>query len=170
MGLKNATASMRSAKHKCKEVREALHKRRVFIYPTDQNFRGQTPYWESSFAGPCNLVGLGGQWKLHGYWRYWSDPLSGQAELRDSSVGVTVEGHGQENLPPSVCVARYDMELHGGKRGRHINVFQPVVSDEVHWICMDKSTQFEDWSLELLLDFLIDTLPIELRKAGWPVV
>jgi hypothetical protein len=159
---------MQLAQRKSREVRSALLARNVFIFPSEMQRPGQVPFWESSFEGEYARGVLFGDWKLHGRWRYWSDPNSGEAVLQESSVGVTVESHGQAGLPDSVCIARYDVELYGRSRGRHVNVYQPVINDSVHWIYLDPTAQFDDWSFGHLLGFFIDHLPDELLAAGWP--
>lgn len=87
--------------------------------------------------------------------------------LRESSVGVTVTGGPFAHLPKSFCVARYDVECHGAWRGRHLNIFQPVVGDTVHWIVHDEH-RFDDWPLEPVLRFLVEELCPELTAADWP--
>jgi hypothetical protein len=124
--------------------------------------------WEVHFDGPYATSVLGGDWQLHGRWRYWSDPSSGTPVLQESSVGVTVVSNGPAELPQPVCIARYDVELFGRRRGRHVNVFQPVVGDKVHWLAVDESKQFDDWAFEEVLGFLVAQLPDELLRAGWP--
>jgi hypothetical protein len=126
------------------------------------------PGWEASFEGPYADGSLQGEWRLHGRWRYWSDPDSGNAILQESSVGVTAVTHGHDELPQSACIARYDVELYGRHRGRHINVFQPLLEDRVHWCYLDATTRFQEWVFDELLEFLISDLPDELISAGWP--
>ena len=159
---------MQLAQRKSAEVRSALNQQRLFLFPREQQLAGQVPVWESYFDGPYASRILGGQWTLHGRWRYWSDPRSGEPMLQESSVGVTVRSHGRVEMPTPVCVARYDVELHGAARGRHLNVYQPVVNDSVHWICVDGAAQYDDWSFQGLLDFFVGQLPQELLAAGWP--
>lgn len=159
---------MQMAQEKCREVRDALHSRRIFMYPESLRRPGQVPAWEASFKGRYGDGVLSGEWRLHGRWRYWSDPSSGMPSLQESSVGVTVLSHGRRELPDRVCIARYDVELYGSRRGRHLNVFQPVLEDNVHWLIVDESTKFDDWSFDQVLRFLISDLPKELLGAGWP--
>jgi hypothetical protein len=159
---------MQLARQKSVEVRHALHQRGLYLFPSEQRRAGQVPVWESSFEGEYARGVLQGDWRVHGRWRFWSDPTTGEALLQESSVGVTVHSHQQAAMPIPACVARYDVELHGQNRGRHINVMQPVLGDQLHWLYMDQRSQFDDWALELLLDFLLMTLPNELLAAGWP--
>jgi hypothetical protein len=159
---------MELARRKCGEVRGVLLSRQQFIYPQPTQRPGQVPVCEAYFDGPYAVGVLGGEWRLHGRWRYWSDPSSGAPTLQESSVGVSVVSGGPPELAQPVCVARYDVELHGARRGRHINVLQPVVRDKVHWLYLDAATQFDDWSFERVLSFLISELPDELLRAGWP--
>ena len=159
---------MQMAQEKCREVRDTLHRRKMFMYPESLRRPGQVPAWEASFGGLYADGILSGEWRLHGRWRYWSDPSSGRPSLQESSVGVTVITHGRLELPEPACIARYDVELHGGRRGRHLNIFQPVLKDSVHWLVFDDATRFDDWSFDQVLSFLITDLPNELLNAGWP--
>lgn len=159
---------MQMAQRKCRDVRQTLLAQKLFIFPQPTQRAGEIPVWEAHFEGPYPVGVLAGEWTLHGRWRYWSDPRSGEGVLQESSVGVTVIDHSHPALPESVCVARYDVELHGGFRGRHLNVYQPVVRDKVHWAFVDVSSRFDDWSFELVLAFLLKELPDELLNAGWP--
>jgi hypothetical protein len=159
---------MQSAQRKSDEVRTVLNQRRLFMFPSEQQLGGQIPVWESYFNGPYASGILNGDWSIHGRWRYWSDPTSGEPMLQESSVGVTVRNHGHVELPTPVCVARYDVELHGAARGRHLNVYQPVVSDSIHWVYLDDASRYDDWSFQNLLDFFVSQLPQELLTAGWP--
>lgn len=157
------------AESKTRAVREELNRQRMFMYPHTRRLPGQIPVWEASFVGPYAAGALHGEWRLHGRWRYWSDLESGDPTLQESSVGVTVVTHGQAELPESTCIARYDVERYGHYRGRHINAFQPVLQDNVHWCYLDGAARFEDWPFDELLQFLILELPAELVNAGWPV-
>lgn len=159
---------MQLAHRKAREVRESLMRRRVFMFPQESQRPGQVPVWEAHFEGPYAVGVLAGDWQLHGRWRYWSDPGSGEALLQESSVGVTVMEHDEPSLPEPVCIARYDVELHGSHRGRHVNVFQPLIEDKVHWIFPDTASMFDDWTFDLVLEFLLEDLPNELLSAGWP--
>lgn len=156
------------AERKCREVRAALLSRQLFIYPQPIQRPGQVPVWEASFDGPYAVNVLSGEWRLHGRWRYWSDPNTRAPALQESSVGVTVVSGGPLGLQQPICIARYDVELHGARRGRHINVLQPVVGDSIHWQYLDREAQFDDWSFERLLKFFVADLPDELLDAGWP--
>ncbi len=165
---RRAQRPMDLAERKCREVRNALLSRQLFIYPQPVQRPGQVPVWEASFEGPYAVDVLSGEWRLHGRWRYWSDPNSGASTLQESSVGVTVVSGGPRDVQLPICIARYDVELHGARRGRHINVLQPVVNDKVHWQYLDPDAQFDDWSFERLLNFFVAELPGELLDAGWP--
>jgi hypothetical protein len=167
MARRRPDTPMSMAKRKSREVQNALHACQMFVFPVERQRPGLVPVWESHFEGTYARRLLIGDWELHGRWRYWSDPVSGEPLLQESSVGITVAEHGQPDLPSPVCIARYDVELYGAKRGRHTNIFQPVIKDAVHWIYPD-AARLEDWSLELLLAFVVRELPAELLAAGWP--
>jgi hypothetical protein len=156
------------AELRCRVARESLNKLGQWIFPKVDVHRDSTEmYWETSFRSAVKICGRRGDWTLHGMWRYWDDPSSGTGVLRESSMGVTVAGAPFDGQPDTFCVARYDVECYGSWRGRHINVFQPVIGDSVHWVVCDER-RFEDWPLEETLQFLVEELCPELTQAGWP--
>jgi len=164
----NRPSAKALAEDQQRHAREALSALGQWIYPTVGQQRLSTEvYWEAAFRAPVKICGRRGDWTLHGTWRYWDDPLNGEGCLRESSIGVTVSNTAIEGLPDGVCVARYDVECHGARRGRHLNVFQPVVGDSVHWV-IPTEPRYDDWPLEETLRFLIEDLCPELTAAGWP--
>jgi hypothetical protein len=78
-----------------------------------------------------------------------------------------VTGEPFPDLPETLCVARYDVECCGAWRGRHVNVFQPIIGDAVHWVVHDEH-RYEDWPFEATFRFLLEDLCPELTSAGWP--
>lgn len=151
-----------------RDVRKALHRLGQWIYPTVQPHKVSTEmFWQTSFRSSVNLCGRRGDWTLYGTWRYWDDPATRLGVLRESSIGVTVAGSPLPGLPQTFCVARYDVECYGNLRGRHLNIYQPVVGDGVHWVVHDEN-RFEDWPLDATLYFLLEELCPELAGAGWP--
>ena len=149
-------------------AKRSLNKLGQWAYPTVEPRKLSTEmFWETSFRTAVKICGRRGDWSLHGTWRYWDDPNSGGGALRESSMGITVTGKPFDELPESFCVARYDVECYGAWRGRHLNIFQPVVGDTVHWVIKDEN-RFEDWPIEPTLVFLLQELCPELTAAGWP--
>lgn len=155
-----------TAKSQSSAVRKVLHSLGQWIFPSERLLPGEIPQWESSFSGLLATTSLAGVWEVHGYWRYWSDPVDRSVRLRESSIGLTVSGHAVLGWPQEVCIARYDLELHGRRRGRHLNVYQPLIADRVHWII--PVGQFDDWPLPEALRFLVQGAFEELVGAGWP--
>ena len=154
------------AKRKSTDVRDALNRLGQWIFPSERLMPGTIPQWETAFRGLIAADTLRGSWELYGYWRFWSDPVTGDVALRESSIGLTVSDHQVNGFPEKVCVARYDVELHGSRRGRHLNVYQPQLGDGVHWVV--PTDQFRDWPLEAALSFLVSDALAELTAAGWP--
>lgn len=159
-------SAMDEAKTRSNEVRRVLHSLGQWIYPSERKIPGDVPLWESYFRGPLVVPILAGAWEVHGYWRYWTDPVDHGVLLRESSMGLTVSDHVVEGWPTRVCIARYDVELHGSRRGRHLNVYQPFIEDGVHWII--PVAQHDDWPLAEALRFLVTGAVEELSGAGWP--
>ena len=149
-------------------ARACLNKYGQWIFPNVEARKVSTEmFWETAFRSVVKVCGRRGEWVLHGTWRYWDDPKSGRGCLRESSIGVTVTGGPFADLPDSFCVVRYDVECFGAWRGRHLNVFQPIVGDSVHWVVSDEN-RFEEWPLEATLRFLLEELCPELTAGGWP--
>lgn len=156
------------AEQRKRVVQDSLNQLGQWIYPTVGARKLSTEmFWETSFRSAVTICGRRGDWILHGTWRYWDDPSGGGGSLRESSVGLTVTGGPFPGLPDTFCVARYDVECYGAWRGRHVNVFQPIVRDAVHWAVHDEH-RYEDWPLEGTLRFLLEELCPELTSAGWP--
>jgi len=129
-------------------------------------------FWETGFEAPMmwlSSAGLAGDFAIRGYWRFWDDPVDGGGLFRESSVSVNVSAHGMPDLPDSFCVARYDVECHGEGRGRHLNVFQPVIGDRAHWV-VPGPDNLADWPTAELLSWIVESVADELDSAGWPKV
>lgn len=145
----------------------------LWVYPAKPERRTSNgePFWTTGFDALMTLAPGGarlrGEFEMRSYWRYWDIPEKGGAELRESSISINVSEHGFSDRPHEICIARYDFENYGLRRGRHLNVYQPVVSDSVHWVTPGPE-RTTDWSFQEVLDWLFESLADELLGAGWP--
>ena len=139
----------------------SLNRPPLWAYPSKPARRTSTgqPFWTTGFDALLPLTTgetrLRGEFEIRSYWRFWDIPERGSAELRDSSISINVTDHALAELPDEICIARYDFENYGRKRGRHLNVYQPVLTDSVHWVTPGPERTV-DWSFQDVLDWLLE--------------
>lgn len=119
---------------------------------------------------------LAGTWTLSSYWRYTFDPADRRTVvLVDSSVGINVAElpachplHSPDGS--SMCLARYDYDLHDDVP-HHLNIRQAgSLQDRVHWRLPFADTDVPPWDAEQILAWMASgSFASDLqRRCGWP--
>lgn len=136
-----------------------------------------TAHTKAPFAVPFRLLGA---WDLRVRWR-WMPLRSGGSALLDASISLNVElpAVGASDPWPGAafpraklfCLIRYDYEAHGGRPGRHLNIWQAAsLEDKAHWrLPGPELPTATPWNAQQVVDYLMSPeLEADLRNGSWP--
>lgn len=161
------------ARRTCQELRTSFGRHGLAFYPVVDSFKDDQGRvgWQACLPRHASLsVPLAGEWCLGAYWRFVTDPLTGEGMLEESSLSIMVEGWPSCFLPPGDGQRRlvsYDYDSRQSFR-KHLNVYQPGVADNVHWYL--PSSDIGCWEIPVLAGFIANGTWIDDlgRRGNWP--